>query len=174
MNFLLTGELHSGKSTVIKKTLCELNMRVGGFCTPFGSNRESPDRLLCMHRADLPPEIDMDHAIAVFSAGDRQSLPERFDELGCRFLLEAEGLAEIIIMDELGALEKDAEKFQKAVLKTLDMPGPVLGVLRKGFSDWTKNIAEREDVCVITVTADNRDELPMILSDLILKSINVC
>jgi len=157
---MLSGALHSGKSSVIHATMALADLRVGGFSTNFGPDR----RVLYMSRADLPFEPAENLAVAECHAGTMRAIPGRFDELGGRFLVESRQFAELIIMDELGFLERDAAGFRQAVLDTLDRPVPVLGVLRKGFPAWTKEIAERPDVSVITVTDKNRDALPMMLA----------
>lgn len=169
MNFMLTGQRRVGKSTIVKKTLEKLGFFAGGFYTSFGNGRENPDKILCIQRADLVPEIDGEHMVAVFSDGKGRALPERFDELGCRFLSESEGTSQLTIMDELGSLEKDAGKFRLAVMEALKSPIPVLGVLRQGLPGWTKEIAERDDVRLFTVTEENREDLPEELAELILR-----
>lgn len=167
MNYILTGARHIGKSTVLNNTVRALGLRIGGFRTVLWTDGESRDRVLFMYRADGQLEIDTAHRVAVFSGGQWQALPDRFDTLGRQFLWEAAGTADLIVMDELGWLEKDAEEFRQAVFRALDLPVPVLGVVREGFPGWTDGIAGRGDVCVITVTEDTRDALPRKLADLI-------
>ncbi|MBQ4369561.1 MAG: methyltransferase domain-containing protein [Oscillospiraceae bacterium] len=164
MHVFLTGELQIGKSTAIARAVEESGLRAGGFCTTFGALRHSSEKVLCMHRADRPAAMDDSHAVARMSYGRAEIMPEKFDELGCRFLRESKEFAEVIIIDECGRLEADAHEFQKAVLETLDGDIPVLGVLRKGFPGWTREIAERSDVSIVTVTEQNRDSLPEILA----------
>ena len=47
--------------------------------------------------------------------------------------------------------------------QALDGDAPVYGILQMADSAFLSRIAAREDVCVITVTEDNRDELPRLL-----------
>ena len=156
---MLTGPLHCGKSSVIQKTIALTGLRIGGFITSFDPDR----RVLYMSRADLPFEPAEHLAVAELQGEKMRAIPGRFDELGPGFLAESREFAELIIMDELGFLEKDAEGFKQAVLETLDHI-PVLGVLRQGFPAWLREIAARVDVSVITLTDENRDQLPMMLA----------
>lgn len=91
---------------------------------------------------------------------------ERFNALGCSYL-DSSCDAELVIMDELGALEKDALAFRRAVCRVLDSPTPVLGALHDKLSGWTADIAQRPDVRIITVTDETRDVLPMVLANMI-------
>lgn len=156
----LTGAHGCGKSGVIHKAVALTGLLVGGFRTNFGPDRS----VLYMSRADLPFAPSEDSAVAEYRDGKMTAIPGRFDELGERYLLQSREFAGLIIMDELGFLERDAQGFRRAVLATLDRPVPVLGVLREGFPAWTREIADRADVSVITVTAKNRDVLPMTLA----------
>lgn len=164
MHVFLTGELQIGKSTAIELAVKGSGLRAGGFCTTFGALRRSSEKVLYMHRADREPVTDEPFAVARMSRESVVTLPERFNELGCRFLRESAQFAEVMIMDELGRLEVEADEFKKAVLETLDGDIPVLGVLRKGFPGWTREIAERSDVSIVTVTEQNRAALPAALA----------
>ncbi len=95
------------------------------------------------------------------AAGDMQGMqviPGAFDRVGPKLL---QNRGQILVLDELGYLEKDERLFQDAVFQALDGDGPVLGVLREGFPGWTAQIAARPDVEVLTVTEENRDEIPL-------------
>ena len=173
MNVFLTGERHAGKSMVITKTINGLDLRVGGFCTTFGPQRSEADRLLCMHHPAQGAVIAPEYAVARFSSGIPVAMAYMFDSLGCSLLDKAKCSAQIIVMDELGWLEKDANKFRQAVLSALDSNIPVLGVLREGLPGWTKEIAARHDVKLVTVTLENRDRLPVVLKQW-LKSPEIC
>ena len=61
----------------------------------------------------------------------------------------------MVILDELGFLEKDALEFRAAVLEALAGPKPVWGVLRLGGGCWGDADLGR----IVTVTRENRDEL---------------
>ena len=50
--------------------------------------------------------------------------------------------------------------FQRAVEQALDSGTPVYGILQMADSEFLDRIAAREDVCVITVTEENRNDLP--------------
>ena len=86
----------------------------------------------------------------------------RFDALGCAALRGSEGCG-LLLMDELGPHEAEAEGFQRAVTAALDGEARVLGVLQRADSPFLAAIAAREDVAVLEVTRENRDGLAALL-----------
>ncbi len=157
----LTGDIQSGKSTVIQKVLANLDVTVGGFCSGYGPDRAAENRLLYLWDAAEAPAYDEAHSVAQITPQGRKAFPERFDILGCNALRRArETNVDLILMDECGFLERDAAQFQAEVLKTLDGACPVFGVVRLHSSGWTDSIRNHPNVTLITVTKENRDILP--------------
>ena len=68
-------------------------------------------------------------------------------------------------MDELGPHEAKAVRFRQMILKVLDGPVPVLGVLQEAPSPFLQEIAQRPDVTVLRITEENRNE-PELLKQL--------
>ncbi len=68
-------------------------------------------------------------------------------------------------MDELGPHEAEAVRFRQMILKVLDGPVPVLGVLQEAPSPFLQEIAQRPDVTVLRITEENRNE-PELLKQL--------
>ena len=160
-HIFLTGEVQSGKSTVVDKVLAALNGSVGGFRSGSGPRRHDTSRSLYLWDAAQPPVFDREHCVALLSPGGRQSFPQRFDALGCAALQQAKQAGvSLILMDECGFLERDAVQFQAEVLSTLDGGIPVLGVVRLRSDGWTDAIRNHPNVTLITVTEENRDDLP--------------
>ena len=160
-HIFLTGEIQSGKSTVMQKVLDGLDVTVGGFCSGSGAERYEPARWLYLWDAARVPVYDAEHRVARLGPDGRHAFPERFDALGCEALRCArESRVDLILMDECGFLERDAKEFQAEVLRTLDGDIPVFGVVRLRSSGWTDAIRNHPKVTLITVTQENRDELP--------------
>ena len=167
-HIFLTGDVQSGKSTVMEKVLSGLNVTVGGFRSGSGPNRHELDRWLYLWDASGEPVYDEAHQVARITPEERQSFPERFDALGCDALRRAkDSSVDLILMDECGFLERDAAQFQTEVLRTLDGDIPVFGVVRLRSSGWTDSIRNHPKVTLITVTEENRDELPEQITSLL-------
>ena len=61
---------------------------------------------------------------------------EIFDFAGEEYLEKIKDDTKLIIMDELGFLEKDAAIFEKAVIKRLKGDIPILGVIKAEKTQW--------------------------------------
>ena len=85
--------------------------------------------------------------------------PLIFEQLGVRLLTECPG-ADLIIMDELGYLERNSFTFQQVVLDTLARDIPVIGTMRKGDIPWHESIKYDSRISILEVTLENRDTLP--------------
>lgn len=158
----MTGDVQSGKSTVLQKVLARLNVSVGGFQTGFGSDRGEADRWLYLWDASGVPAPDQDHGVVHFTEGARPEVfSDRFNELGGGALRRArESGADLILMDECGRFEGQAGEFQREIFTALDGDVPVLGVVRQGYNGWLDEIRSHPNVTLITVTQENRDNLP--------------
>ena len=77
----------------------------------------------------------------------------------------------VLIFDECGYLEANAAAFHRTVYHALDMPIPILGVLRHmTTASWLDPIRSHSSVQVISVTPSNRDTLVPQLADELLSS----
>ncbi|MCR5665609.1 MAG: nucleoside-triphosphatase [Eubacterium sp.] len=170
-HIFLTGEKQVGKSTVLGNVLDALQergYRVGGFQTlPFfiDGNR----RGFYLHSLGDTPEGMNDIPVAVcFHSKKGPSgigITEAFNRFGAGMLKDALDNADILWMDELGRLEGDAYEFNKTVVECLDRAPHVIGVLQKVKRAFLQEIALREDVMVIEVTTDNRNEMANMVLD---------
>ena len=173
MHVFLTGEIQVGKTTLINKVLKELPARrIGGFCTVKKNDIPGTSGSVYIVRAN---EICSAGALGTGGAetyfGDETrvgircgspgpaAFPEAFDSFGVMILSDAED-CDLILMDEIGKMERKALVFTKRVLELLDGDVPVLGVLRKeGSTPLQEQIRNHKNVRLIEVTKENRDRL---------------
>ena len=155
-HLFLTGPKQIGKSTALRRLLEGRDMDLGGFRTVriFVENGAS----IHMIRPD-ETEFTDENRIFYRKKGVLYLDPADFDRIGCG-LLEDAADHDLILMDELGPTEAQALEFRRRVLEVLDGEVPVYGVLQVADSEFLDEIAAREDVRVITVTEENREELP--------------
>ncbi|HJJ30537.1 MAG TPA: nucleoside-triphosphatase [Methanocorpusculum sp.] len=166
---LLTGNIQVGKSTIINKVINALDINPGGFKTCWGapcSDGTTDLYLLGMHEAPSPDKIA---ARRLGSGCGVTAFPDVFDTVGPHLLAEASH-SSLIIMDELGFIEKNATTFQNAVLSTFDGAIPVLGVIRNMQTPFLDKVRAHPNVDVIFVTEDNRDDIFLQVLDLFKKS----
>lgn len=154
-HLFLTGEKGVGKTTLLQQILSHYTGNLGGFSTcrrkDFLPNKWTV-HLFSAAEAPLPTKENL-----LFVCGQPGAdTAARFDRLGCTAL---EKPADLILLDELGPHEAEAVAFRRAVLEKLDGPVPILGVLQAPAADFWPEITAHKDVCLITVTAENRQAL---------------
>ena len=171
MKILLTREVQVGTSTIIRKvTERHPDWKIGGFVTvkaPKGAQIPQnwpegqeflPDAVyIC--RAGKPlfsSEFGVVGDCGEF--GFPKGFPEVFDRVGKRLAEDTSG-CHLILMDELGFMENEAELFQEAVIETLKSGVPVLGVVKKKSSPFLDRVRALAGVRIIEVTEENRDSL---------------
>ena len=155
-HLFLTGKKRVGKSTVLRKLLENHEEIPGGFRTLRIPNEEG-----CSVHMFSPGEEKCTSENRVFyrHKGILYLDVADFDRIGCNLLETSRG-RELILMDELGPTEADALEFRRAVWQTLEDAAHVYGVLQMADSDFLDRVASRDDVLVVTVTEENREDLP--------------
>ena len=113
MKIFLTGAKSVGKSTVLKKVLKQFKGEYDGFFTKkqdmrIDFNNLADETLFSFNFDDDPDEI-----------------AKKFDIYGVEQLLDAYD-SDLIVMDELGFLERKAEKFKMAVMNIMKSDRNVL------------------------------------------------
>lgn len=154
-HIFLTGEIQIGKSTVIAKTLTLLSLIPGGFRTLKIDHPEMGNSDIIIYSARATPESGQ--IVAHKTQKSKTVFPEIFNTYGSSYLKQP---SELILMDELGYLENEAEIFQNTVFKILNNTIPVLGVVRHKETDFLNAIRHHPHVITITVTEKNRNSLP--------------
>lgn len=166
-NVFLTGEKGSGKTTAIKKYLSSRSPDCGGFVTVRAMGEDGKEAWLhLMGSYDEVPSEENSLFCLEEGGADAELIKRSFDERGCAALAGAED-KEIIIMDELGPREEEAQLFRDAVIRCLDSGTPVLGVLQMAESAFLDSIKERSDTVILNVDATNRDTVPGMIADVL-------
>lgn len=156
MHIFLTGAKGVGKSTALQQFCKGQRCPLGGF------------RTVRTQKGDTVTVFMVPAGTSLLSAGNRVVLtrdsagfhprPEVFDTLGCD-LLSQPG-AELIVMDELGPAESDAALFRRAVLRCLDGPIPIVGVIQQAQSAFLEEVRGHPHVRLLEVTEENRGIIP--------------
>ena len=166
----LTGRSQVGKSTIIKNLLKTSSAKIGGFKTKWMPVEDG--KVLVLLPYSTPDESYTEKNIAArdcFSEKSRTVYPEVFDVLGPQILKDSSD-CDYIIMDELGYMESRSLAFQKAVQSILDSGKEILGVLQPKPFPFLDSVRARDDVSLITVDIENREEVFIkLLNDKIIK-----
>lgn len=84
---------------------------------------------------------------------------ESFEAVAIPELEEALHGSQIIVIDEIGKMELFSQKFKELVIKALDSPYPLLGVIKDYGNGFIQKIKSRPDVRLFTLTIENRNSL---------------
>ena len=160
MNVFLTGNVQAGKSTAIKRFLEKENISPLGFTTHL--DRSTGLLTIKIIGKDGDREIK-----AAAPIGGSRPVPdiEAFDRAGKMLTDMDTSDCDMLIMDELGFMERDAHVFTDAVPAMLDRGIRTVGVLRnKPDGPFWDMLHERDDTVILTVDEENRDDIPDIIS----------
>lgn len=167
-NIFCTGKKGVGKSYLLNRLIKAIPGQKEGFCTvPVLDNH---DKAIGFGIRDINDKWDSEAPNLIGLKQDTGILafPETFDEIGTAIL--EKGLIQkprLLIMDELGFLERGADLFLKQVEACLDSDIPVLGVLKDYDDPFLNKIKTRKDVLVLEVTTANREQLYEYLKDML-------
>jgi nucleoside-triphosphatase len=96
-----------------------------------------------------------------FSVGKYGVNLESLDTVGVEALVDAAQNADVIVIDEVGKMEVESEKFVKAVKDAMDVDKPIILTLhKKSRNPLLQDIRRRDDVRILEVTPINRNLLP--------------
>ena len=163
-NILLTGDIKVGKSTIINKIInkyFECNY-ISGFKTlPFYEDEKVKGYYMedQLEKGVIP---NIENIVGVKSTDCERcfGITEVFEKKGVDILSKSiDSESDLVLLDEIGFFESEADNFKKSIHKILDSDNKVLGVLKKRNTEFIQSIRDREDVFIIEVTERNRNTM---------------
>lgn len=158
-HIFLTGQKQVGKSTIWRTVLAD-RQHTGFQTIPF--HLDGFKRGYTFHSMiDLPDRLNDAPCVIRVNENRHAAVPAVFDGAGAEALrLALASECPVILMDELGKVERNCAAFLDAVTACLDSgEHHVLGVLQLGEAPMQQAVRAREDVLLLTVTEDNRGAL---------------
>lgn len=156
---LICGPRGVGKSTLIRRLAARYPGPVSGFVTKRLTAADGEGLFpIYIHPAAQPEDrrqYTPENLVGRCDSRRSVRYTPAFDEWGPR-LLAGPGL---LVMDELGFLERDASRFQQAVLDALEGPQPVLAAVKNRDDPFLQAVRSVPGVRVLYITRDNRDVL---------------
>ena len=162
MHVFLTGAPGVGKSTILNRAIDEYHITPGGFRTIGESVPQGMPSYVSLFPC---ANKEMSGAKVAYRSGVGwrfEAYPEVFDTVGVAALTDRGG-AELILMDELGFMEREAYLFQNKVLELLDGELPILGVIKERDEErnipFLDRVREHKNVVIWTVNMINRGQV---------------
>lgn len=158
-HILICGEVGSGKSTLISRLLAHSTRPVFGFITKKLDADENGFHPIYIHPAGsnsrLYGELNL---LGTCNRKIHNVNLDVFNTLGVDYLKATQN--GIIVMDELGFMEADAEAFTSAVFRALDGTIPVIATVKARFDvPFLNDVRAHKNAKLYTITKENRDEL---------------
>ena len=160
--FVVMAPRNVGKTTLVKKVLETTVRKTGGYYTQlYKGSSETEDKHCPVYIAPIGKEIipDEDHCVSPIIEGRRTVNPEAFDKFGVEYLTVSDKDT-LIIMDEVGFLERKAEKFKAKIFEVLASENPVLIMVKERDNiDYINRIKDFPGVTFYHMNEENRDEV---------------
>lgn len=160
----ITGLPQAGKTQTLIKVIEMLEsegLKVGGMITePMDESRRSGFYVIDWSNKEkgILASTDIKSKFTVGKFGIDLSVLE---DIGVGALMKACEESDVIVIDEVGKIEVESEKFVNAVKFCLDVEKPMLITLhKKSRNPLLQDIRRRDDVRILEVTPINRNLLP--------------
>jgi len=166
---LLTGNPGVGKTTVLMKAVNAL--KENGCCGGGMVSREAREggtRVgfeildLSSGRSGWLAHVNQKRGPQV---GRYRVNTDDLNRIGAQAVTDAVANCAVVAIDEVGPMELFSAKFKDAVHKALESSKPVLAVVHwKARDELINETKSREDAEIFTVTQENRNKLPEIIT----------
>ncbi len=81
------------------------------------------------------------------------------EEIGVKAIEQAIREMDLVVIDEIAKMELFSSRFREVVIKALDCPKPVLGVIQMSNHPFLNQTRSRKDVEIHELTIHNRESL---------------
>lgn len=163
-HLLITGNIQTGKSTIINRALENRNLILGGYRTVSSQrldlNADSYVHLLSAAGYEqLSPGNRVLYRHVIYGRTYFQINESVYEKKGSSHLRNLPDNCQLILLDEIGKREKHCQNLRSAIIDTLNSNIPVLGVVQIRPDDFLDEIRNHPNVDLITLTEKNRDDV---------------
>ena len=158
--YVITGFMHAGKSTCVQRIIENSGRSISGVLTKkVDAEDENMPSAIYMFPAGKSLIEDEAHIVGHCGHRFKDVDTDKFDELGVKYLSEIKP-GDLVIIDELGFIEKDAMFFRAKILEVLQGPEDVIAVIKnKPGIEFLEQIKALSGIELITLDQSNRDEI---------------
>ena len=158
-HIFICGEVGVGKSTLLQRLLAQSTRPLYGFITKKLDPDENGFHPIYIHPAGAIERVyEETNLIGTCDRRIHNINLDAFNTLGVSYL-QAEPSG-IIMMDELGFMEAQAEAFTRAVMDALDGDVPVVAAVKARFDiPFLDAVRAHPNTILYMITIENRDDL---------------
>ncbi|HEY82831.1 MAG TPA: NTPase [Dehalococcoidia bacterium] len=157
--YLLTGRPGTGKTSLIKQAVAELEVDAGGFYTE--EIRDKGTRLGFKLVTLDGEEVVLAHVNihSPYRVGKYGVDIEGLERVGVAALRRAAARSCLVIVDEIGKMELFSAAFRESVLAIANSGKRVLGTIMLAPNPWADAIKRLPQVKLVEVTRANREQV---------------
>ena len=166
-NILISGCPGVGKSTLIRKIIENLNCTLDGFFTEEKKEKGKRTGFFItdfLGNREILAHLDLN---SPFRAGYYGVNVEAFETIGYPALRRALEIADLIVIDEIGEMEMDSEKFCEMLVKVFTSDKPLLAAIKAKDCGLTAKLKARNDTRIFHLTKGNRYKTEDIVKNII-------
>lgn len=155
-HILIVGRNGVGKSTLIRALLEVIPAPDFGVITKKEPPQSDGFCPVYIHRFGAPKQFSAENRIGLCREGKSIAFPEVFDRFAETAFVRSDG---IVVFDELGFLESEANRFTAFVLDTLDRAEFVIAAVRDKETPFLNAIRSHPRADVYRIDEINREAL---------------
>ncbi len=166
-NILITGKPKSGKSTLLRKLIIPIHNKVGLIANEILGEQGRVGFEIETHIGDKAPlarvELETPHKVSKYFV-DVDSLEFLIPKVS-NFKDD-----DLLYLDEIGQMQLFSEKFKELVTKYLNASNTCIATISHVYEDdFTKSLKGRDDIILVEISAENREEKEIFISQLLKK-----
>lgn len=158
-HILICGDVGVGKSTLVNRLLAQNTRPLYGFITKKETPDENGFHPIYIHPAGAAKRHhESENLIGTCDRRIHNINPDGFNLLGVDYLRATQD--GIIVMDELGFMESQAEAFTRAVFAALDGKIPVIAAVKARYDvPFLNEVRAHSKSQLYMISLENRDAL---------------
>jgi len=156
-NILITGAPKSGKSTLLEELIADYPNKIGFLSKEIRKDNIRIGFEIILHngKKTLLSDVDTEDSHKV---GKYFVHPQNIDPLLEHLSLPSDDTS-LLYIDEIGQMQLFSDLFRKTVLRFFEVPNTCVATITSVYEDdFTRSIKNRDDVILVEITPENREE----------------
>ena len=155
-HILIVGSNGVGKSTLIRKLISGLSVPVYGMITKKEDEGADGFCPVYIHRYGEPHRFSTENLVGKCKSGCSTAFPDAFDRFADKLVFPDNG---VIVLDELGFLERNSPVFTNAILRLFDQAPLLIAAVRDKSTPFLDAVRAHPRAVCYPINAENRDAL---------------